>query len=275
MPRNVDTHAAAERNSPSTMSSLEAVDELQNGDSAVVVREQQQPLMMGATDDGLPPSPYDTAWVAMVPAPGNPLVPRFPRCVDWILQNQRSDGSWGPDGGSGDHPSSPLGKDALMSTLACVLALKTWDAGEEHVRKGSSSSYIFRAASLFDGTHVLVSSHACQRSLPRTAGLSFVGNNLPSCVMTGDERDAPVGFSVIFPGMLARAIDMGLDIPMMTQDNVDGFIRLRDTELNRYGLPSVSEPYVPIWMDFIDQISSLIWCFQHIGMLIINQLVLI
>jgi hypothetical protein len=164
MPRNVDTHAAAERNSPSTMSSLEAVDELQNGDSAVVVREQQQPLMMGATDDGLPPSPYDTAWVAMVPAPGNPLVPRFPRCVDWILQNQRSDGSWGPDGGSGDHPSSPLGKDALMSTLACVLALKTWDAGEEHVRKGSSSSYIFGAASLFDGTHVLVlSSHANAR----------------------------------------------------------------------------------------------------------------
>lgn len=64
--------------------------------------------------------------------------------------------------------------------------------------------------------------------------------------MTGDERDAPVGFSVIFPGMLARAIDMGLDIPMMTQANVDAFIRLRDTELNRYGLPlclpSVSEP---------------------------------
>lgn len=172
MPRNVDTHAAAERNSPSTMSSLEAVDELEtNGDSAVVVvreQQQQQHLLMGATDDGLPPSPYDTAWVAMVPAPGNPLVPRFPQCVDWILQNQRSDGSWGPDGGSGDHPSSPLGKDALMSTLACVLALKTWDAGEEHVRKGSSSSYIFRAASLFDGTHVssdvlVLSSHANAR----------------------------------------------------------------------------------------------------------------
>jgi hypothetical protein len=58
--------------------------------------------------------------------------------------------------------------------------------------------------------------------------------------MTGDERDAPVGFSVIFPGMLARAIDMGLDIPMMTQANVDAFIRLRDTELNRYICPAVS-----------------------------------
>jgi len=214
MPRNVDTHAAAERNSPSTMSSLEAVDELEtNGDSAVVVvreQQQQQHLLMGATDDGLPPSPYDTAWVAMVPAPGNPLVPRFPQCVDWILQNQRSDGSWGPDGGSGDHPSSPLGKDALMSTLACVLALKTWDAGEEHVRKG----------------------------------LSFVGNNSPSCVMTGDERDAPVGFSVIFPGMLARAIDMGLDIPMMTQANVDAFIRLRDTELNRMATTTGSKAFM-------------------------------
>ena len=87
---------------------------------------------------GPPPQPssYDTAWVAMVPAPGSPQSSRFPKCVDWILRNQRGDGSWGPlAAGSGDGPWS-LGKDALSSTMACVLALRTWGVGDEHVGKG-------------------------------------------------------------------------------------------------------------------------------------------
>jgi hypothetical protein len=80
-------------------------------------------------------SSYDTAWAAMVPAPGSALAPRFPQCVDWILQNQRGDGSWGLGGSpAGDDPL--LRKDALSSTLACVLALRTWGVGDEHVAKG-------------------------------------------------------------------------------------------------------------------------------------------
>ena len=86
---------------------------------------------------GPPPTPssYDTAWVAMVPAPGSPQASRFPQCVDWILRNQRGDGSWGPQAGSGYGPWS-LGKDAFSSTMACVLALRTWGVGDEHVGKG-------------------------------------------------------------------------------------------------------------------------------------------
>ena len=86
---------------------------------------------------GPPPSSYDTAWVAMVPAPGSPQASRFPQCVDWILRNQHGDGSWRPQAGDGDGPWS-LGKDALSSTMACVLALRTWGVGDEHVGKGSS-----------------------------------------------------------------------------------------------------------------------------------------
>ena len=87
-----------------------------------------------------PPSSYDTAWVAMVPAPGSPQASRFPQCVDWILRNQRGDGSWGsaPGRDIGGEPWSLLGKDALSSTMACVLALRTWGVGDEHVGKGSS-----------------------------------------------------------------------------------------------------------------------------------------
>ena len=79
------------------------------------------------------PSAYDTAWVAMVPAPapaGSAPAPRYPGCVDWILRSQRrDDGSWRP----GD-PS--LRKDALSSTLACVLALTTWGVGGDAVARG-------------------------------------------------------------------------------------------------------------------------------------------
>jgi len=152
---------------------------------------------------GPPPQPssYDTAWVAMVPAPGSPQSSRFPKCVDWILRNQRGDGSWGPQAdGSGDDPWS-LGKDALSSTMACVLALRTWGVGDEHVGKG----------------------------------LSFVGHN--ASLVTDDRSDTPAGFNVIFPGMLAHAMGMGLEIPLAPA-YVDAILRLRDTELKRMGSAS-------------------------------------
>jgi len=149
---------------------------------------------------GPPPSSYDTAWVAMVPAPGSPQASRFPQCVDWILRNQRGDGSWGsaPGRDIGGEPWSLLGKDALSSTMACVLALRTWGVGDEHVGKG----------------------------------LRFIGHN--ASFVTDDRSDTPAGFNVIFPGMLAHGIDMGLEIPM-TPANVDAILRLRDTELKSMG----------------------------------------
>ncbi|XP_020103571.1 ent-kaur-16-ene synthase, chloroplastic-like isoform X1 [Ananas comosus] len=136
-------------------------------------------------------SSYDTAWVAMVPSPGSPQTPCFPQCVDWMLQNQNSNGSWGLDH---IHPS--LMKDALSSTLACVLALKRWNVGEEHVRRG----------------------------------LRYIGSNL-SCIKD-ENYQSPVGFNIIFPGMLERAIDLGLDIPIR-QHAIQDILCLRDLELKR------------------------------------------
>lgn len=79
----------------------------------------------------LSPSSYDTAWVAMVPSPGSPQAPHFPQCVEWILQNQQGDGFWGIN-----EFGSSVNKDILLSTLACVLALKKWSIGQEHIRRG-------------------------------------------------------------------------------------------------------------------------------------------
>ena len=77
-------------------------------------------------------SSYDTAWVAMIPSTTSPHAPFFPQCLNWLLDNQLYDGSWGLPG---RHPL--LMNEALLSTLACVLALKKWGIGEDHINKGN------------------------------------------------------------------------------------------------------------------------------------------
>src|SRR6185503_9403068 len=79
----------------------------------------------------VPPSSYDTAWVSMVPLRGPHQSPCFPQCVEWILQNQQDDGSWGVN-----QFDSSVNKDVLFSTLACVLALKRWNVGRENIWRG-------------------------------------------------------------------------------------------------------------------------------------------
>ncbi|KAK1653822.1 hypothetical protein QYE76_071627 [Lolium multiflorum] len=137
-------------------------------------------------------SAYDTAWVAMVPAiMGSSQVPCFPSCVEWVLQNQQSNGSWGIP-----QANSVVNKDVLSSTLACVLALKKWNVGKKHIRRG----------------------------------LNFIGRNIS--IIMDDKIDAPIGFNIIFPGMLSLAIGMGLQFPF-GQTDVDVIIHLQDIELKR------------------------------------------
>ncbi|RDY07072.1 hypothetical protein CR513_08859, partial [Mucuna pruriens] len=76
-------------------------------------------------------SSYDTAWVAMIPSPASPHTPFFPQCLNWLLDNQLLDGSWGLPG---RHPL--LMNDALLSTLASILSLKQWGVGEDQINRG-------------------------------------------------------------------------------------------------------------------------------------------
>ncbi|XP_039117473.1 ent-copalyl diphosphate synthase AN2, chloroplastic-like [Dioscorea cayenensis subsp. rotundata] len=75
-------------------------------------------------DGEISPSAYDTAWIARISSLDNPKKPQYPMTLKWIIENQNKDGSWG-------EPSSFLLYDRLVCTLACVLALKKWEAGEE------------------------------------------------------------------------------------------------------------------------------------------------
>uniref|UniRef100_A0A0D3HUN3 Uncharacterized protein n=1 Tax=Oryza barthii TaxID=65489 RepID=A0A0D3HUN3_9ORYZ len=112
----------------------------------------------------LSPSLYDTAWVAMVPERSSSQAPCYPQCIEWILQNQHDDGSWGINSSS-----LSVNKDILLSTLACVVALKKWNAGSYHIRRG----------------------------------LNFVGRNFS--VAMDVQNIAPVGFNITFSGLITLA----------------------------------------------------------------------
>ncbi|KAM7461940.1 hypothetical protein LguiA_030061 [Lonicera macranthoides] len=144
-------------------------------------------------------SSYDTAWVAMVPSNrdspnhnNHHHQPSFPGCLEWVMENQKADGSWGLDL---SHPS--LVKDSLSSTLACVLALQKWKVGEQLVQKG----------------------------------LDFIGTK--KYAVMDKYQSSPIGFDVIFPGMINYASDMGLNLPLDSAF-IDIMLRNRDLKLRSY-----------------------------------------
>ncbi|XP_007022741.2 PREDICTED: ent-kaur-16-ene synthase, chloroplastic isoform X1 [Theobroma cacao] len=134
-------------------------------------------------------SSYDTAWVAMVPSPNSPGNPCFPGCLQWLLENQLSDGSWGPP-----HRYPLLTKDSLSSTLACVLALRRWGVGIEQMTKG----------------------------------LQFIESHFGS--ISDENQHTPVGFDIIFSGMIEYAKDLNLNLLLRSTD-VDAMFHKRDLEL--------------------------------------------
>ncbi|KAM7250597.1 hypothetical protein ACFE04_022480 [Oxalis oulophora] len=136
-------------------------------------------------------SPYDTAWVAMVPSENSPHSPRFPECLQWLLDNQLDNGSWGAI-----DPHPLLVKDALSSTLACVLALKQWGIGQEHMGRG----------------------------------LEYLKSNFAS--VYDDKQYTPIGFDILFPGLIEYAGHLDLNLPLRSADKID-MLHRRYSELNR------------------------------------------
>jgi len=88
--------------------------------------------MLYSKEDGeISISAYDTAWVALVKnvdLGGNS--PQFPSCLEWIANNQLPDGSWGDS-------EIFLAHDRMLNTLACVIALRSWNMHPEKCEKGN------------------------------------------------------------------------------------------------------------------------------------------
>ena len=77
-------------------------------------------ILRSMEDGEITISAYDTAWIAHVPALNGSPGPQFPSSLQWLIDNQLQDGSWGD-------PHMFLIRDRIINTLACVLALKTWN----------------------------------------------------------------------------------------------------------------------------------------------------
>ncbi|CAN6165608.1 unnamed protein product [Urochloa humidicola] len=122
-------------------------------------------------DGNINVSAYDTAWVALVKRLDGGDGPLFPTSIDWITKNQLPDGSWGDK-------SHFLVHDRIINTLACIVALKSWN----------------------------IHHHKCER------GLSFIRENLWR-ITEEDEEWMPCGFEITLPTLLEMAKGLGLDLP--------------------------------------------------------------
>lgn len=115
---------------------------------------------------------YDTAWVARVTDEmGKPL---FPECVQWLLENQKSDGSWGC--------YLQNYHDRILSTLSAVIALKELDDRyTHHIQRGEA--YIWKNLTNLDQDSCrLVGSELLLPSLMEQA--ESLGLNLPYHIKT-------------------------------------------------------------------------------------------
>nr|UNZ93492.1 ent-copalyl diphosphate synthase [Salvia splendens] len=131
--------------------------------------------MLRSMGDGeISVSPYDTAWVALVAA-ADEAGPQFPSSLEWISRNQLGDGSWG-DG----RRFSIF--DRIINTLACVVALRSWDVNPEKTEKG----------------------------------ILFIKKNINRLEEENMEH-MPIGFEVALPSLIDKAKELGIDIPSDTR----------------------------------------------------------
>jgi halimadienyl-diphosphate synthase len=82
----------------------------------------------------LGPSPYDIAWMARVPANGGGET-RWPELVDWLIEHQWLDGSWGG--------AVRYYHDRILCTLAAIIALREHNTGEVHEAIERGTRYIW------------------------------------------------------------------------------------------------------------------------------------
>ncbi|KAK7285344.1 hypothetical protein RJT34_20113 [Clitoria ternatea] len=148
-------------------------------------------LMLGSSEDGeITISAYDTAWVALVKNIDDGNSPQFPICLQWIANNQLPDGSWGDNEIFEAH-------DRILNTLACVIALTSWN----------------------------LHPHKCQK------GLKFFKENLYK-LQDENAEHMPIGFEVAFPSLLDLARSLNIEVP---DDSpiLQNILAMRDIKLKK------------------------------------------
>ncbi|KAK9723920.1 hypothetical protein RND81_05G034200 [Saponaria officinalis] len=157
-----------------------------------VIKEQVERIrgMLKSMEDGeISISAYDTAWVAMVKDVNGG--PQFPASLKWIVDNQHSDGSWGDYSIFSAH-------DRLISTLACLIALKSWD----------------------------VFPLMCQKAM------TFIEENI--CKLEDEKAEhMPIGFEIAFPALIEIGRSHGIEIDPNTSPALREIYDMRNLKLTR------------------------------------------
>ncbi|PON80600.1 S-linalool synthase [Parasponia andersonii] len=185
----------------------------------------------------LPPSAYDTAWLAMIPNPQHPDRPLFKGCLDWLLHNQKRAGFWGGtstaphDDQYHDHHDRDRRHydylinptiDCLSSTLACIIALRTWNVGDTAIDKG------------------LAFIHASAKKLLIEQNGSF-----------------PPWFAIVFPGMVELAKSKGLEIDFSSDSTlVEQVFLQRQQIFQSYALCGDQHEYHPSLETYIEALPK-------------------
>ncbi|KAH6826066.1 Terpenoid cyclases/Protein prenyltransferases superfamily protein [Perilla frutescens var. hirtella] len=131
-------------------------------------------MLQSMGDGEISVSPYDTAWVALVEDVGGGRRPQFPSSLEWISNNQFPDGSWG------DRTFSIC--DRIINTLACVVALRSWNVHPDKTDKG----------------------------------IWFIKKNI-NRIDEESEEHMPIGFEVALPSLIEIAKKLEIDIPNDTR----------------------------------------------------------
>nr|A0A2K9RFZ7.1 RecName: Full=Peregrinol diphosphate synthase TPS1, chloroplastic; AltName: Full=Terpene synthase 1; Short=VacTPS1; Flags: Precursor [Vitex agnus-castus]AUT77120.1 peregrinol diphosphate synthase [Vitex agnus-castus] len=178
----------------STAQSFELVDK-KIEDNIRYVKE-----LLNSIDDGhISVSAYDTAWFALIRDLDGRDCPQFPSTIEWIADNQLADGSWGDE----DFYSA---YDRLINTLACVLALRTWNVHPEKSEKG----------------------------------ISYIKENLHE-LEDAEAENMTCAFELLFPVLLKRAENLGINEIPYDAPIIKEIYNIRDTKLTRIPLEVLHE----------------------------------
>ncbi|CAK7350656.1 unnamed protein product [Dovyalis caffra] len=164
------------------------------------------------------PSAYDTAWLAMVPDTSEPCQPMFKNCLDWVLNNQKEEGFWGEYDGHG-MPTI----ECLPATIACMIALKKWNAEEMIINKG----------------------------------MAFIEENAEKLIGEIYDYNCPRWFTIVFPAIveLARINDLEITFPARLKKVVMAIFYKREQILEREEL--VDKYHHPPLISYIEALPTL------------------
>nr|UVC58046.1 CPS3 protein [Isodon rubescens] len=168
-------------------------------------------------DGRISASAYDTAWIALIKDVINRDLPLFPSSLEWIVSNQLRDGSWGDR-------DFFVPCDRLLSTLACVVALRTWNVYPNETERG----------------------------------ILFVKKNI-SKLEDGDDVHTTLGFEILFPALLERARNLGIEGLPYDDPTTQKICAERDLKLDRISKELIIKEVPASLLLILEGLKNLNW----------------